>query len=66
MSTELRKTQWQQLDAVEPSLFLHYSEVCGSVISEELLTEPGTLTLTGGSTLFGEPLTDQSDASLLT
>jgi len=66
MSTELNKTQWQQLDAVETSLFLHYSEVCSSVISEELLTEPGTLTLSGGSTLFGEPITDQSDTSLLT
>jgi hypothetical protein len=66
MSTELNKTQWQQLDAVEASLFLHYSEVCSSVISEELLTEPGTLTLSGGSTLFGEPITDQSDTSLLT
>jgi len=66
MSNELNKPQWVQLDAIEPSLFLHYSEVCGSVISEELLTEPGTLTLSGGSTLFGEPLTDQSDTSLLT
>jgi hypothetical protein len=66
MSNELNKGQWLQLDAVEPSLFLHYSEVCSSVISEELLTEPGTLTLSGGSTLFGEPLTDQSDTSLLT
>jgi hypothetical protein len=66
MSNELNKTQWQQLDAVEPSLFLHYSEVCSSVFSEELLTEPGTLTLSGGSTLFGEPLTDQSDTPLLT
>jgi len=66
MSNELNKGQWLQLDAVEPSLFLHYSEVCSSVISEELLTEPGTLTLSGGSTLFGEPITDQSDTSLLT
>jgi hypothetical protein len=66
MSNELNKGHWLQVDAVEPSLFLHYSEVCSSVISEELLTEPGTLTLSGGSTLFGEPLTDQSDTSLLT
>jgi len=66
MSNEISKTQWQQLDAVEPSLFLHYSEVCGSVFSEELTTEPGTLTLSGGSTLFGEPITTQDDTPLLT
>jgi hypothetical protein len=66
MSIEISKTQWQQLDAVEPSLFLHYSEVCGTVFSEELTTEPGTLTLSGGSTLFGEPITDQDNSPLLT
>lgn len=66
MSKENSKTQWQQLDAVEPSLYLHYSEVCGSVFSEELTTEPGTFTLLGGSTLFGEPITDQDNTPLLT
>lgn len=66
MSNELTQTDWSYLDATVPSNFLFFSEACSSVISENLLTEPGTLTESGGSTLFGEPITDQSDNPLLT
>ena len=53
MSQELSQTDWGKLDAVEPSNFLHFSETCGSVIADPLLTEPGTLTALGGTTLLG-------------
>jgi len=66
MSQELSQSDWSKLDAVEPSNFLHFSETCGSVIADPLLTEPGTLTVLGGTTLLGEPITDQSDNPLLT
>lgn len=66
MSSELSQTDWTKLDAVEPSNYLHFSETCSGIIISPLLTEPGTITIFGGTTLVGEPITDQSDNPLLT
>jgi hypothetical protein len=66
MSYELSQSDWSRLDAVEPSNFLYFSETCTGFILSPLLTEPGTLTIFGGTTLLGEPITDQSDNPLLT
>lgn len=66
MSSELSQSDWGKLDAVEPSNFLHFSEVCSATIVSPLLTEPGTITIFGGTTLLGEPITDQSNNPLLT
>ncbi|NBU69988.1 MAG: hypothetical protein EBS53_00840 [Bacteroidetes bacterium] len=66
MSIETSYPQPQQLDAAEGSPFTHKSQVCGPASIDTLDSEPGTLNETGGSSLFGEPLTDQSGNSLLT
>lgn len=66
MSAETSYVDFQLLDTTEPSLLTHASEVCLAVIPTEILTEAGTVTENGGSSLFGEVLTDQSDNPLLT
>lgn len=66
MSTETSYAESKQLDTAEPQLLTHASEICSAQAEDKLLTEPGTLTEFGGSSLFGEALTDQSDNPLLT
>lgn len=66
MSNETSYLEAKQLDSSEPSPYLYASEYCGSVYLETLDTEKGTLNESGGTSLFGEALTDQSGNPLLT